>query len=301
MPQQLFVFVQFEFPWQLGPADGRYLLRDGPDGEAEHVVVIETLAATRSADGTRPSGWLARRMGAREREAAPEPPAAAVASTRVTVIDPLPLSAELQAQAWLADLDRERDVQAAARVANRVVQSHRIASADPYAREVAAGAALVTRAGWGEGEQVAMGQWLHALELPPRGVGRSMRRRRERSWALRPQERLAALLGGRSQALLCEELTLRARLDLDEGRPRHAAVELDRALRAAVAELRAERREDLALRVAELEQLAEGVRAQADAALAAQPVELDEEALSHALGRVEAALRARSAAGFAAG
>ncbi len=27
MPERLFLFIQLEFPWRLGPADGRYLLR----------------------------------------------------------------------------------------------------------------------------------------------------------------------------------------------------------------------------------------------------------------------------------
>ncbi len=151
------------------------------------------------------------------------------------------------------------------------------------------------RAGWGEGEQVASGTWLHARELSLRPRRRG--RRRDRSWALRPQERLAALLGGRSAGLLCEELTLRARLDLDQGRPGHAAVGLDRALAAASAELTAERREDLALRVAELEQLREGVGEQARAALDGGGTDIDDDLVAHALGRLEAALRARTAAG----
>src|SRR6185312_8046652 len=222
-----------------------------------------------------PAGWFVRRAARREREAAPEPDPAPIATTRVTVIDPVPLSAETQAKAWLSELDRERDVAAAVAIVNRVVHAHRLAAADPYVREVSAPQALVIRAGWGEGEQVASGLWLHARELaerPRRG------RRRDRSWALRPQERLAALLSGRSAGLLCEELTLRARLDLDQGRGGHAAVALDRALAAAVAELAAERREDLALRIAELEQLREGVAEQAAATLAAprEPA-LDEE------------------------
>ncbi|MCW3019306.1 MAG: hypothetical protein JWN10_1614, partial [Solirubrobacterales bacterium] len=45
MPQQLFVFIQLEFPWALGPADGRYLLRRSEDGEPERVVVLGTLEA----------------------------------------------------------------------------------------------------------------------------------------------------------------------------------------------------------------------------------------------------------------
>ncbi|HXD53292.1 MAG TPA: hypothetical protein VN618_00920 [Solirubrobacteraceae bacterium] len=296
MPLKLFVFLQFEFPWALGPADGRYLLRDGPGATPERVVVVDSLGARRAGeDVAGPAGWFVRRAARREREAAPEPDPAPIATTRVTVIDPVPLSAETQAKAWLSELDRERDVAAAVAIVNRVVHAHRLAAADPYVREVSAPQALVIRAGWGEGEQVASGLWLHARELaerPRRG------RRRDRSWALRPQERLAALLSGRSAGLLCEELTLRARLDLDQGRGGHAAVALDRALAAAVAELAAERREDLALRIAELEQLREGVAEQAAATLAAprEPA-LDEELVAHALARLEATLRARTATG----
>jgi hypothetical protein len=218
-----------------------------------------------------------------------------VATSRVTVVDPVPLSAEHQAKAWLENLDREHDVRAFLAVVNRVLQMHRIAAADAYLHEVSAAQALVVRAGWGEGEQVAYGQWLHARELslrPPRGS-----RRRDRSWALRPQERLAALLGGRSRPLLCEELALRARLDLDQGRPALAAVGLERALTAAVRELTGERRQDLALRIAELEQLRSGVSTEAARALEDGTSTPEPETVSHALARLEAALRARTAPG----
>ena len=315
MPEQLFVFLQFEFPWALGPSDGRYLLRDGRGGEPEWVVVLETLSAGRALPGgsggdAGRGGLFGRTRRPRDRDAAPEPDPVTVQTTRVTVVDPVPLSAEGQARAWLEELDRERDVTAAVAVVNRVVHLHRIAAADPYVREVDTPQALVIRAGWGEGEQVAYGMWRHARELALRPRRRG--RRRDRSWALRPQERLAAMLGGRGEDLLCEELTLRARLDLDQGRPAHAAVGLERALAAAVAELGAEGRQDLALRIAELEQLRDPVAEQAQGALARAAAsaeggaergaangagELDEELLAHALGRLEAALRARTATG----
>jgi hypothetical protein len=297
MARQLFVFLQLEFPWVLGPSDGRYLLRDGPDAEPERVVVIETLDSERAAPAIGgPAGWIMRRgRGGREHDVEPEPHPATVRTTRVTVVDPVSLSAEGQARTWLEELDRERDVGAAVAIVNRVVQAHRIAAADPYVREVSPEQALVIRAGWGEGEQVASGMWLHARELSLRPRRRG--RRRDRSWALRPQERLAALLGGRSAGLLCEELALRSRLDLDQGRPAHAAVGLDRALAVAIAELTAERREDLALRISELEQLRAGVGEQARAALDGGTADIDDDLVAHALGRLEAALRARTAAG----
>ena len=61
--------------------------------------------------------------------------------------------------------------------------------------------------------------------------------RAERSALLSPQERVAALLSGRDAALACEELALRARGDLDHGRPREAALQLAIAVDAALAEL----------------------------------------------------------------
>jgi len=297
MPQQLFVFIQLEFPWALGPADGRYLVRRYADAEPERVVVLGTLAAGRSGS-TQP-----RRVSRRTPSVAPEPEPTTVATTRVTAIDPISLSAESQARAWLAELDRDREVDAAVAVVNRVIYSQRIATADPYIHEVSPEQALVIRAGWGEGEQVADGRWSHARALPWSGRARGSRGarrglRRDRSSALRPQERLAALLGARGAALLCEELTLRARQDLDQGRVALAALELDRAFALAPAELRGEKREDLTIRVAELEQLHEGVREQAQAALPQDGDAPDEEVVTHALERLEAALRARTAAGL---
>jgi hypothetical protein len=222
-----------------------------------------------------------------------------VPTARATIVDPVPLSAESQARAWLEDLDREHEIDAAASALNRVLHAHRIAAADTGVHDVAPAQALVIRAGWGEGEQVADGTWLHARELRPgapprRGGGR----RRERSAALRPQERLAALLGGRTKMLVCEELVLRARLDLDNARLAHAAIQLDAAYAAALAELGAEQRQDLAIRLDELRALQPQVGEQASAVLEGRTGELDAETLEHALGRLEAALRARTAPGF---
>ena len=53
MPQQLFVFIQLEFPWTLGPADGRYLIRREDDGEPERVVVLAEHAASIAAEKSR--------------------------------------------------------------------------------------------------------------------------------------------------------------------------------------------------------------------------------------------------------
>jgi len=299
MPLRLFIFIQMEFPWALGPADGRYLLRARAEAEPERVLVLDTITE-RSASKRREQrgASILDRLAARGvlEPGPPEPPP--VTRTRVTVIDPVSLSAETQAHAWLSELDSERDVLDAVEVINRVLHMHRIAAADAYVHEVFPTQALVIRAGWGEGEQVAAGHWLHARELRwSPGGRRSTRGRRSRAAVLRPQERLAALLGARASTLVCEELTLRARLDLDHGRPRHAALELDRALALAVEELGAEQRQDLLIRIAELEQLRPGISEQAQPSRGEETAEPDEEALAHALGRLEAALRARTASG----
>lgn len=289
MAERLFLFVQMEFSWELGPADGRYLLRTGAGEEPERVVILETVGATPRRG----------RLGARRRPPVePEPEPTTVPSTRATVIDPVSVSAERQARAWLAQLDVERESHATAATLNRLLFAHRIATADPHVGALSPTQALATRAGWGEGEQVAYGQWRHAREL------RFHERRTRRSAALRPQERFAALLGAREEALLCEELTLRARLDLDQSRVAHAAIELDQAYSAALVELPAEDRPDLAPRIAELEQLRPSVSAAARTALGESDPktpsesESDEQALRQALTRLEAALRARTARGL---
>ena len=73
-------------------------------------------------------------------------------------------------------------------------------------------------------------------------------------------------------------------------------MELDRAFALALPELRGERRQDLAIRIAELEQLCAGRAEQAQAALPENGDAPDEDVVLHALERLEAALRARTAA-----
>ena len=116
---------------------------------------------------------------------------------------------------------------------------------------------------------------------------------------MRPEERLAALLAGRDVPLASEELALRARADLAAGREREAALQLRVALAAALGELAPwAPRGDLAARLDELRELRRGVEAAAETALQGG---LDDGAradVEHALGRLEAALRARTALGL---
>lgn len=277
MGEQQFLFVQMEFPWELGPDDGRYLLRDNPHVQPKHVVVLNTLV-----------GRHTRRRLARSRPIAPEPEPERMPLARATVIDPLSVDSQSHAQAWLKDLDPDRQSEQAAMALNRVLYAHRIATADPHVHEISPAQALVIRAGFGAGEQVADGHFHTARELP---VGQP--RWRRRASALRPQERLAVLLGAREQTLICEELTLRARLDFDQGRLTLAAIELDRAYARALQELREQRRLDLEPRIDELERHRAAVER-----LALSPQAADLQDLRQPLERLEAALRARTAVGF---
>jgi hypothetical protein len=255
----------------------------GHAGEVEHVLVVATLGAPER-----------RRLlrGRRARAAEPEPGPAAVVTGRATVVNVRPFQSRADAQRWLSDAGEDH-ARAAVATLNRVLHLHRAATADPHVREVRREQALVARVGYGDGEQVAEGRWLAAVELP------AARARTRREAALRPQERLSALLGGRDAALACEELALRARQDADAGRRREAALQLDAALTAALAELEPwSGRGDLAERLAELRGLQPQVRAAAQAALAGGVDDEADAALRRALERLEAALRARTALGF---
>ncbi len=195
-----------------------------------------------------------------------------------------------EAAAWLAGAG-EPELAAGLAVLNRALHAHRLASADPHVHGIGRRDALVARLGYGAGEEVADGLWTDARELIDAGGRRRTRR------LPAGQARLAALLTGRHAPLACEELALRARLDLDERRAREAALQVLVALDAALAELPADPAAPaLAERVAELRGLHDGVAAAAAAALAGRVAEPEREATAFALGRIEAALRARAAA-----
>jgi hypothetical protein len=276
--------VQLELPWELGPADGRYVLR-GHAGEPEHVLVLQTVAALPR------RSRLSRR---RARRAHPEPEASTVPVTRATLIAAVPLADEDAAVGWLAAADLTREVRAAVDVLNGVLHAERIVRADPFVREIAPEQALALRVGVGRGEDVAEGRWSDARALPPLATARPRRTR-----ALRPQERLAALLAGRDVALAAEELTLRARLDLDRGRTREAALQLRVALEAALAELQAwSHHEELTARLAELREERGAVAAAANRALEGGLDATQVEDVTRIVGRLEAVLAARVAGGL---
>lgn len=240
-----------------------------------------------------------RRLRARRRvrDAEPAPEPEPVLTTRATLVDATALEGPAAAETWLAQADLDGLVDDAVARLNRVLHMQRVAVADPYLGGVSRDQALVVRVGYGDGETVADGRWERAQEIG-HDVGRKGGPER-RSNALRPQERLAALLGGRDVALACEELALRARADVDAGRLREAALQLRVALEAALAELEPWRERPLLVeRLAALREQRGATVAVAEAALRGGLDDEQAATISETLRRVEAALRARIAGGI---
>jgi hypothetical protein len=195
------------------------------DGEASEVLVVSALGA--------PPRRRWRRGRAVPVE--PEPDPEALPLTRVTVVTPEDLGATADAAGWLEQIATDSEaaeafVAQALRLLNRALHAHATAAQDPYVNERSASGAAALRIGYGEGEQVADGTWSDARELHAREP------RRRRIDALQPTERVAAVLGGRDQVAPSESLLLRARLDLDQGREREAALQLRAGLGALLAE-----------------------------------------------------------------
>jgi hypothetical protein len=162
--------------------------------------------------------------------------AAAVPVARATLIRAEALPSAADGDAWLETLRRDTaavdaEVDDALRELNAVLRAHRAAAADPYVREVSRAVANVVRVGYGSGDRVADGRFSAAYELPE-----DVRRAR-RAEAMAPLERLAAVLSGTEDVGVGEELVLRARLDVEAGRYREAALQARIALEALLTEL----------------------------------------------------------------
>jgi hypothetical protein len=211
-------------------ADGRYLARDAAGGE-EGVLVVETLAAAAL------PGRRRRRPQAVEGDEAP-PGLPLSRATAVRVAEPF--SSEEEAERWLVastDSGEVVDALVAEGIAlvNRALFAQGAAAADPHLREVTELEASAVRIGYGSGEEVAAGRYTAARYVDVQATGGSRRSRRAEE--LRPQERVAAVLGGRERIDACEPLLLRARADLDASRAREAALQLRVGLEALLVEL----------------------------------------------------------------
>lgn len=219
--------MQFEFPGALDVPDGRYLAR-GEDGQ--RVLVVETIGA--------PPPPRRRRGKPKEIEEGADP--APLPLSRVSAVwAEEPFDEAGEADAWLEEALTSEDlidavVAEGVALLNRAVHAHAIASANQLGAELRADQAATVRIGFGSGKEVASGRYTSAHEVDVHG-GQSQRRRRDEE--LRPQERVAAVLGGRERFDACETLLLRARTDLDAGRLREAALQLRVAVEAMLIEL----------------------------------------------------------------
>jgi hypothetical protein len=187
-------------------------------------------------------GRLSARSRRRPRRAEPEPEHAApepVPISRVTVIASDAFTDEGTARDWLekcgnAD-ESAHELDYAIRRVNRAVQAHRVSSGDPYVSDVTVGQACRVRLGYGTGDELVEGKWRDAWTVPVERIRRGGRRA-----MLAPQEQVARILSGRKPPQPSEDILLRARLDLDEGRTRQAALQARAAHGALQAELRPE-------------------------------------------------------------
>jgi hypothetical protein len=228
---QLFGFAQFEFAGPLAMADGRYLARDGDEEGPQRVLIVETLGA--------PPPPGRRRRRSREASAAAMPRSLPLA--RATAIRAfVPFDSAEDAERWLvgvSEAEEEIDELVAEGIdlLNRALHAHATATADPTVHDLTPERAVAARIGYGSGEELAAGHFTAARDVDVR-VSRDSRRRR-RQEELRPQERVAAVLGRRERIDACETLLLRARADLDAGRLREAALQLRVGLETLLAEL----------------------------------------------------------------
>jgi hypothetical protein len=161
---------------------------------------------------------------ARPKDSDPDPEPERLPASTLTVIRPEALGDADPARAWL---DRVRDdddaieveLTGALELINAALHAQRTATLDPHLPDVAPERALAVRIGFGTGEELADGRFAAAIDVP-----HSARRRRLAT--LRPQERIAAVVGRRERIPPADLLLLRARADLDAGRTSEAALQL---------------------------------------------------------------------------
>lgn len=194
--------------------------------------MLETLGA--------PAPVRRRRRRARRTEADAAPSLLPLArTTLVRAFDAF--AEESEAKRWLEESAATEDpvdalLAEAIEALNRALYAHAVASGDPSPQAMSPRRALAARIGYGSGEQVASGEFSAAREVDVHAAGAS--RRQQRVEELRPQERIAAVLGGRERFDACETLILRARADLDASREREAALQLRVGLEALLVELK---------------------------------------------------------------
>lgn len=181
-----------------------------------------------------------RRPGRRAGREAEQPEA--VPLTRVTVVlSDRPFENQERAARWMKQRANDAAARAgllarAAAVVNRALHALAVSKQDPYVPQLSPAQALAARIGHGLGPELAEGNFTEALPIPTDSPSR-----RRRIDEVAPQERLAAILGGREQPNCCETFLLRARVDFDAGRLREATLGLAAAVDSMLLELGGER------------------------------------------------------------
>jgi hypothetical protein len=181
------------------------------------VLIVQELGSARP-------GRRGRRRAKRVEPGAPEQvPVTIVTVTGESLADPDAASKWLKAT--MADGEEARgEVRAATRIVNRALSALRAGAEDPLVQEIGASRALAVRIGHGTGDELAEGRWTEASEL-----ARPVRHRLD---DVEPQSRVAAVLAGRDEVHPAETLTLRARLDAEQGRHAEALYGVRAALAA---------------------------------------------------------------------
>ena len=249
-------------------------MRPSADALVESVLVLSTLGAPER-----------RRLGGRRPKAVTEAEPEPVPTARATIARGAPFPSAEEAAAWLAGADLDAELAGAVLVLNRALHAHRVASADPYVTEVSASRALVARVGYGSGDEVVDGRFGEAREVPVGGRGRPRRSMEA------PEERFAALIGGREEVLPAEELVLRARADLNAGRLAEAALQARVAIESLLAAQVAA--EDSGPAGASLASHRNAIAAAANAALSGEMPGDSAAALEEAVAAMEHALKRR--------
>ena len=240
------------------------------------MLVLTTLGAPRAASRLRRG-----KVQALEGEISATP----LPLTRATLVRPRPFTDEAEADRWLQEVCTDRDLwrslaREAAGQLNRLIHAHRTAAGDPFLADVDPARAVAVRFGFGTGDEVADGRWRRANELPLAEARKLIDRDYE---SMRPQERVAAVLGGRESIGPHEDLIVRARGDLDAGRNEAAILGLSAGLDALTEREGGDERVVAAARDAAAARRAVLARQEADMA-----------AVTEALRVAEAAMRRRA-------
>ncbi len=219
--------MQFELAGSLPIDDGRYMVRSGP---AERVLVTET-------EGALPP---ARRRRRRPRKATQREQPVTVSIAVVTVIRAdEPFSAENDADSWLRTMEESEVTGAvlddAIQTLDRVRAADAASSGIPFGTPTEIASILAARIGYGDGDQVASGRYLEAVDVDARGG--TGEKRREKLARNGPLARTAAVLGGREPATACEVAIPRIRFDLTNGNGAAARLAIAGAVGATISEL----------------------------------------------------------------